>query len=461
MRRTRWAVGLVGTVLAVADARPADPNFGTTGDRPEPVIVQVQVDSKGKEVPKAKEPPKSKEPVPEAEPNLIARTDLGGLAPPDYFTRMLGDWIGATYANQIVTLPGTQVVTTTLTTTQTSIQTVVGPNGELIRVQVTNTIPIGTKTTAVPVLVTTNALVPVLSRAAFKIAENEKPTPEDRFILTYNGYSGLPGALPAPPGSIFNTTNGLPFSTSISQIGQGGRAQQPVLVAQNFVTGGAPTLVQTVVPSPTTFVHREVIGFEKTLFGGVASVGVRAPFFQQEGDGSIAGSDFGDLTFIFKYLAWTNGPDAVTAGLAVTAPTGPAIPTVEGDIHSTLFQPFVGARVQSGDVFALAFSSVAIPTDSRDVTILFNDLAVGFVMNVSGPDGLIRWVAPTAEVHVTTPLTHRNGSGLLTVPDLVVLTEGVQVGFGSGTAVNLGVGVPVTGPRPFDLEAFLQLNFRY
>ena len=144
----------------------------------------------------------------------------------------------------------------------------------------------------------------------------------------------------------------------------------------------------------------------------------------------------------------------------MTAPTGPAIPTVVGDIHSTLIQPFVGARVAAGDFFALAFSSVAFPTDSRDVTILFNDLSVGFMMNVGG-NGPVRWVAPTAEVHVTTPLTHRNGSALITVPDLVVLTEGVQVGFGSGTSVNLGVAVPVTGPRPFDLEAILQLNFRY
>jgi hypothetical protein len=44
---------------------------------------------------------------------------------------------------------------------------------------------------------------------------------------------------------------------------------------------------------------------------------------------------------------------------------------------------------------------------------------------------------------------------------LVVLTEGVEVGFGAGASVNLGVAVPVTGPRPFDVEAILQLNFRY
>ena len=460
MRRTWWSVGLAGGLLAAAPGRAADPEFQPRGDRPDPVVIQVQAEPKGKEAPKGKEVPAAKEPPPA--PDTIARTDVSQEAPESFFTRMMGDWIGAMYARQIVTLPGTQVITSTLTTTQTTVRRTEGPNGTLTTIVTTSTIPVGTSTTGRPVLVTTPALVPVLSRGAFKIAENEMPTPEDRFILTYNGFAGVPGALPAPPGSIFNTGAGLPFSTTVNQTSQfSSFAQQPVLVAQNLVTGAGPTLIQTVVPSPNTFVHREVIGFEKTLFGGVASVGVRAPFFQQQGDGSLAGSDFGDLTFIFKYLAWTNGPDAVTAGLAVTAPTGPAIPTVAGDIHSTILQPFVGARVQAGDVFALAFSSLAVPTDSRDVTILFNDLSVGYVMHVGAPDALVRWVAPTAEVHVTTPLTKRNGNGLITVPDLVVLTQGVEVGFGSGTSVNLGVATPVTGPRPFDVEALVQLNFRY
>jgi hypothetical protein len=460
MRRTHWAAGLVGGVLILSQIRAAEPDVWTPTRAADAHIVQVQADQKGKETPKAVEPPPPKDTPPATEPTLIARTEAGGEAPTRHFTRMMGDWIGAYYADEIVTLPGTQFTTRTLTTTRRTTQLVL-INGELVPVPVIVTVPIGTQTTAAPTLVTTLARVPILSRGAFKIGENESPVPEDRFILTYNGYSGVPGALAAPPGSIFNTTPGLPISTAFVQTGTGPRAGQPVLVAQDLIAGGTPTLVQTVVPSPNTFVHREVIGFEKTFFDGTASVGVRAPFFQQQGDGSLAGSDFGDLTFVFKYLAWTNGPDALTAGLAVTAPTGPSIPTVEGDIHSTILQPFVGARVQSGDLFALAFSSVAFPTDSRDVTILFNDLAVGFVMHLSDPAGLVQWVAPTAEVHITTPLAHRNGTGVISVPDLVVLTEGVEVGFGAGASVNLGVAVPVTGPRPFDLEAILQLNFRY
>ena len=457
MRRTRWAAGLVGGVLGGGFVAAADPD-GPVVERLDPVVIQVQ------QPPKAVEPPKGKDlpPVRDPAPDLIARSEVSGEAPDRAFTRMMGDWIGATYATQTVTLPGTQIITQTLTQTVTTTEFRPGPQGELVRVQVTRVVPVGTRTTAVPVLVTTQAQVPVLSRGAFKIAENERPSPEDRFILSYNGYAGVPAALPAPPGSVFSAGTGGPFSTTITPLGGGPiSAQQPVFVSQSLIAGGAPTLIQTVVPSPNTFVHRAVVGFEKTLFDGVASVGVRAPFFSQQGDGSLGGSDLGDLTFVFKYLAWADGPDALTAGLAVTAPTGPAIPTVVGDIHSTLIQPFVGARVQAGDVFALAFSSVAIPTDRRDVTILFNDLAVGFVMHVGSPDSLVRWIAPTAEVHVTTPLTNRSGNPVVSVPDLVVLTEGVQIGLGTGTTINLAVGVPVTGPKPFDVEGILQLNFRY
>ena len=63
-----------------------------------------------------------------------------------------------------------------------------GPDGQIARVLVTRPVPVGTSTTAIPTLVTTPALVPILSRGAFKIAENERPAPEDRFILSYSGY---------------------------------------------------------------------------------------------------------------------------------------------------------------------------------------------------------------------------------------------------------------------------------
>ena len=156
-----------------------------------------------------------------------------------------------------------------------------------------------------------------------------------------------------------------------------------------------------------------------------------------------------------------DGADAASVGLVVTAPTGPAIPTIVGDIHSTLFQPWVGGIVNFGDAFAMAFSSLVIPTDSRDVTLFFNDIGVGLLVYRGLPGDPVAWVAPTAEIHVTTPLNNRSSSDPLTAPDLVVLTQGLQVGLGDGSSLAIGVAVPITGPRPFDWEALIQFNVRY
>ena len=100
----------------------------------------MQADQKGKETPKAVEPPPPKDVPPAAEPTLIARTEAGGEAPTRHFTRMMGDWIGAVYADEIVTLPGTQFTTRTLTTTRRTTQTVL-LNGELVQVPVIVTVP--------------------------------------------------------------------------------------------------------------------------------------------------------------------------------------------------------------------------------------------------------------------------------------------------------------------------------
>ncbi len=153
------------------------------------------------------------------------------------------------------------------------------------------------------------------------------------------------------------------------------------------------------------------------------------------------------------------GQDGISGGLVVTAPTGPAIQSIQGPIRSTLIQPWVGFFVSEGDVFAMGFSSVAIPTDGRDTSILFNDLSVGVVVYRS-PTDFISYIAPMAEAHLTTPLDNRGDHALLSVPDLLVLTGGVQFGFGPAS-LALGIATPVTGPRIYKYEAFAQLNFRY
>ena len=43
---------------------------------------------------------------------------------------------------------------------------------------------------------------------------------------------------------------------------------------------------------------------------------------------------------------------------------------------------------------------------------------------------------------------------------LVVLTSGVHLGLFSNGTLSLGVATPVTGPRLYNVEAFVQLNWR-
>jgi len=284
-------------------------------------------------------------------------------------------------------------------------------------------------------------LIPQVARGAFKISDNESPRPQDRVFAFYN----------------------------------------------YFQVKALAGITQTID------IHREVIGFEKTFLDGDASVGIRLPFFQVNAPaipGAVPGfgikatadaitqSDVGDLTIVTKY-AFINDRatgNVLSGGLVVTAPTGPgetlAIPTPPTEngppnqtfrLHPTLFQPWVGGIYNAGDFFIHGFSSVVVPTDSRDVTYFFNDLGVGyFVIRRCNSESLLTAVVPTFEVHVNTPLNHRGTQQVpIGAPDVVDLTAGITFGLGERTNLSFGAVTPVTGPRPFDIEAQAFLNFRF
>lgn len=427
-----WAAAGLMLVL-IAQVRGDETNRPRSADALEQVTMQPP-DPKAKEPPKGqpKELPKPKEPKKGPEPDAFARgPDMGGEAPAGSFSRMMGDWVGAMYADRIVQLPGFVINSTPVTGTQTRIVTVIGANGVPQRVPITTIIPLGTTIDIEPALVTTRARVAVVSGGSFKIAENERPIPEDRVFFTYNYFQDVPGAMQTPS---------LPIATTAN---------------------GPPGLALGLVPPYGTYVQREVFGFEKTFLDGMASFGMRAPFVQQQGGIAPADSFLGDLSFIFKAVGYSFGSDAVTGGLVLTVPTGPGIQTVDGDIHPFLFQPWVGGVATAGNFFAIGFASVVIPTDDRYPTMLFTDLQVGVVAYQNPFAGLVTYVAPISEIHMTNPLNHRDQTSVLAVPDLVVLTEGVQVGIGPAASVSIGVAVPITGPRPFDWEALVQFNLRF
>lgn len=261
---------------------------------------------------------------------------------------------------------------------------------------------------------------PQLSYASFKIAENESPRPTDRIFVTYNYYDNLPTSSFTPG---FN-------------------------------------------------VHRETVGFEKTFLDGSASIGVRVPFLQLAGADqvlsafNVSDGQFGDVSVITKYAFYddrTTG-NLLSGGLMVTAPTGQDNYIVNGQrIHSTLIQPWVGTIWGLSDnVFFQGFSSIVLPSDSADVTAWYNDLGVGYWLRKGDTSRFFHGIVPTAEVHVGTPLNNRgNTINQVHIPDYVSLVGGVNFVFWRNSTLGIAAGAPVTGPRPWDFESHVSLNFRF
>lgn len=252
---------------------------------------------------------------------------------------------------------------------------------------------------------------------AFKITENDSPRPTNRVFASFHYFNDVNGPI-NPPG--FGTAN----------------------------------------------LYRETIGFERTFLDGNASFAMRLPFAQDTGPRSIIENTFvGDLNLIFKYALY-NDPsgDVFSTGLVLTLPTGPSfeIPG-ESDLHPVLFQPWAGYIVNIGRTYLQGFFSVVVPTDMRDATVMFNDLAIGYQMYRSAnPDAILTAVTPQFELHVNTPLSHRGtDSGLTGFPDMVNLTGGVIFQLYGRATLGMAAGTPTAGPKPWAFEALSYFNLYF
>lgn len=264
-------------------------------------------------------------------------------------------------------------------------------------------------------------------RGSFKIGENESPRPVDRVYVAYNYFHDVNGSLRVP---------GL----------------------------------------PVTDVHRETLGVEKTFWGGDASIGFRLPLLQLTGPDNLSRATVGDLTIISKFALINNpfeptadgtirGGEVLSTGIALTVPTGGAatFSALDPQVHPTVIQPFVGGIVTFRRSFGQFFSSVAVPTDRRDTTYLFNSFQYGYLLyRAPDADRILTLVAPLVEVHVSTPLNNR---GITRLPvgayDIVSITKGTTFGLGRRSFLNIGANTPVTGPRPYSVEGMAHLNILY
>jgi hypothetical protein len=257
----------------------------------------------------------------------------------------------------------------------------------------------------------------------YKMADNQSPRPQDRLFVAFNFFDDLNQG----PGSSLHRVK----------------------------------------------VYREFFGAEKTFFDQQLSVGLRMPLNTISAAGVPPGqrdtsTAVGDLTVFVKGILCEDRRTGslLSAGLAVIPPNGPsgfAGAPFAKSIPATSLQPFIGYIVNFGDWYIQGFSGSNIPTDSRVVTMYYNDIGAGyFLYRAPDPTALISAVVPTFEVHVNTPLNHRASSAVVGappgVPDVVDLTFGTSLVLGRRAVLSAGIVNPVTGPRPYELEALVLLN---
>ncbi|MCE9533634.1 MAG: hypothetical protein K8T89_21285 [Planctomycetes bacterium] len=251
----------------------------------------------------------------------------------------------------------------------------------------------------------------------FKAADNENVRPVDRIYFGYNYYSNI---------------------------------------ARSVLPASIPDINQS----------QQIMGFEKTFLNGDASIGMRLPFTQINGFSEVEDHVIGDLSFRSKF-AWINDRqtgNVFSTGLMVTVPTGGTGDVILEDgtvpTHSTLIQPWGGFIYNLPRVYFQGFSSVVIPTSSRDPTILFNSISAGYWLYRSPQDRLITGFIPTVELHLNTPLNHRNPNDVISFQDQFNITSGAYILF-PRMVFGAAVCVPVMGPRAYDIEGMASLSFNF
>lgn len=249
-----------------------------------------------------------------------------------------------------------------------------------------------------------------IDRGGYKIAENEAPRPQNRVFGSYNFYDQVPG------------------------------------------------------PRPLDAVHREITGAEMTFYDGNVSLGLRQPFYQTYAPG-FQSSGVEDAVGIVKVAVYNNTRTGslVSVGVLGSVPTGRnafALAPDGSQIRPFRIEPFLGYFWGWGRFYAHGFTSVMIPTDGRDVTVLFNDIGLGYAV-YQDTETTISAVIPTIEVHVNSPVNHADAATALNYQDTMNFTGGVHFIFNQRSSLGLAVGTPVFGPSAFNVEGLANFNWRF
>jgi len=279
-----------------------------------------------------------------------------------------------------------------------------------------------------------------------KIAEGESPRPIDRVFYKFNYYNNL----------------------------------------------NKPMWADPTEPIHNVDLYRHVFGFEKTFLDQRVSVGLRVPFYTLDAEakdfqlvpdpntGALVGApggpgfnttQFGNVSAIAKGVLWEDHQTGslISAGATISFPTSSSRKINPGQSTLAYFQPFGGFILSRGDLFIQGFTSITLPVAHAESIVLFNDLGVGYyVYRANERSGGLTAVAPTVELHMANPLRSPDpGVNLFGIVDdeklhnVIDVTLGTTLEFGARATLGAGLVFPLTGPKPFDVEALVQLNYRF
>jgi hypothetical protein len=264
----------------------------------------------------------------------------------------------------------------------------------------------------------------------FKIAENQSPRPQDRVFFDFNYYNNVNAAV--------NRADGTPVKNMLA--------------------------------------YTYMWGFEKTFDGGNGSIGLRLPLNSLSASATDplvrtpTSTALGNLDIFAKYILKQNVATGslISAGLAVTPQTATSrfagAPYVIG-LNTTYIQPFIGYIWNIDRLYIQGFSSFNFPVNNADVSLMYNDVGIGYFL-YRDPDrqGFITAIAPTFEVHVNSPLNHRNPFNTFdpaASANVTNLTYGLNVQFFGRALLTAALITPVSSPKPFDAEFALLLNIYF
>jgi hypothetical protein len=263
-----------------------------------------------------------------------------------------------------------------------------------------------------------------------KISENQSPRPQDRIFFDFNYYNNLNAAV--------NRAEG------------------------------------TQVDHMKAYVY--MWGIEKTFDNGNGSIGVRLPLDTLTADSpnnnlsTPTSTALGNLDIFAKYILKQNyvTGSLVTACFQVSPSTATSrfggAPYVAG-LNTTYFQPCIAYIWRRDRFFVQGFSGLAVPVNNADVTLFYNDIGMGyFAYRNTESRSFLTAVVPSFEVHVNSPLNHRNpfnSFDLAGSANTCNLTYGLNLMFFGRSMLTAALVTPVSSPKPFDTEVALFFNFYF